>query len=111
MDNVIPVNCNGEATGAIEITVSGGTPLYTYAWSGPNGFTANTEDLSNLETGDYSLTLTDVNGCVKDYINLATITTNTAINATFNVSDISCNGLGDGAIQSTISGGTPNYTL
>ncbi len=111
VDNIVAVDCKGEATGAIEITIAGGTPIYTFAWSGPNGFTATTEDISNLEAGDYSLNLTDANGCVKNYINLATVPTNTTINATFNLSNITCNGLSDGAIQSTISGGTPNYTF
>ncbi len=80
---MIPVDCHGDATGVIEITVSGGTPLYTYLWSGPNGFTATTEDISNLEEGAYSLTISDANGCAKNYLNLATITTNPAIKANF----------------------------
>lgn len=49
--------------GAIDITVAGGTPNYTFAWTGPNGFTASTEDISNLEDGTYSVTITDGNGC------------------------------------------------
>jgi hypothetical protein len=49
--------------GAIDITVNGGTPNYTFAWTGPNGFTASTEDISNLEDGTYSVTITDDNGC------------------------------------------------
>lgn len=111
VDLVTPVNCNGETTGAIEISTSGGTPLYTYAWTGPNGFTANTEDISNLEAGVYNLNLTDGNGCVKDYPGLATVASNTAIAGSFVVSNLTCSGADDGAIQTTISGGTPNYTF
>ncbi len=110
VDNVTSVNCNGAATGAITITTLGGTPAYTFSWSGPNGFTAVTEDLSNLQAGNYNLTITDANGCIKDYINLANVSTNTSISGTFIKSDITCNGLANGAIQATISGGTPNYT-
>jgi hypothetical protein len=44
----------------IDITVSGGTPGYTFSWS--NG--ANTEDLSNLSSGTYSVFVTDANGCI-----------------------------------------------
>jgi len=47
--------------GAIDITVSGGgctAGQYTYQWSGPNGFTATTEDISGLATGWYDVTVT-----------------------------------------------------
>jgi len=51
--------------GAIDIQVTGGgAPPYTYNWTGPNGFTANTKDLTNLsDRGTYYLTVTDVFGC------------------------------------------------
>ncbi|WP_161808333.1 PKD domain-containing protein, partial [Zhouia amylolytica] len=51
-------------TGAINLTVSGGTAPYTYSWSGPNSFTANNEDISNLtEAGTYTITVEDSFGC------------------------------------------------
>lgn len=110
VDNVTNVDCNGENTGAINITPSGGTPAYSFFWSGPNGFTATIEDISNLEAGNYSLTLSDSQGCSKDFIDLVTISENTPIAANFIITDVSCNGGSDGAIDATISGGTPNYT-
>ena len=114
IDLVTHVDCNGEATGAIEITPTGGTPNYLFAWTGPNGFTAATEDISGLETGDYSLTITDDHGCTRDFINLVNITENTAITATFAVTDLNCGAplpSNDGAIDAAISGGTPGYTF
>ncbi|MEQ9187534.1 MAG: T9SS type A sorting domain-containing protein [Cryomorphaceae bacterium] len=51
------------ADGAIDITVSGGTNPYSYVWSGPNGFTATTQDIGSLEIGNYSVTVTDNNNC------------------------------------------------
>ena len=42
------VSCNGAATGSINLTVSGGTPVYQYNWS--NGSTQ--EDLINGTTGN-----------------------------------------------------------
>ena len=50
--------------GTIDLTVGGGSPNYSFSWTGPGGFTANTEDLSGLAGGTYTCTITDANGCV-----------------------------------------------
>ncbi len=47
----------------ININIAMGTPPYTYAWEGPDGFTANSEDLVGVDNGDYDVTVTDANGC------------------------------------------------
>lgn len=53
------INCFGDATGNIDISVTGGTTDYTYLWS--NGSTA--QDLSDLLAGTYQVTIMDDNGC------------------------------------------------
>ncbi len=55
--------CPGYSDGSIDITTSGGTQPYTYSWTGPNGFTSTNEDITGLSAGQYSLTITDANGC------------------------------------------------
>lgn len=49
--------------GSVNLTVNGGTMPYSYAWTGPNGYTSNVQDPANMAGGTYSVTVTDANGC------------------------------------------------
>jgi len=51
------ISCFGFQDGAVDLTVSGGTPPYSYAWSND----ANTEDISDLPAGLYIVVVTDAN--------------------------------------------------
>jgi hypothetical protein len=53
------VICNGASTGSASVVPSGGTGPYTFSWSG--GGTAATKN--NLAAGNYTVTITDANGC------------------------------------------------
>ncbi len=54
---------NGQGTGAIAVTGSGGGGNLTYSWTKNGQFFASLEDLSGLTEGTYSLVVTDGNGC------------------------------------------------
>ena len=57
---------DGDMGSAINIAVEGGTGDYDYSWTGPEGFTADTEDLTGLTTiGEYCLEVTDANDCTE----------------------------------------------
>lgn len=100
------ISCFGEHTGSINLSPSGGMAPYTFNRS--NG--ALTEDLSGLNAGNYVVTVTDANGCT--YSADFDLTEPTAALAiTSNVSQISCNGQVDGAINLDISGGTAPYSF
>ncbi|MCA1746877.1 MAG: SprB repeat-containing protein, partial [Bacteroidales bacterium] len=103
-------NCFESDNGTINVTVTGGTLPYTYIWSGPGGFSSGDEDISELAPGDYSLELSDANGCSESYPDVVTINEPSEITIAVNATNISCNGAGDGAISITASGGTPGYT-
>jgi len=113
-DLVSHVGCNGESTGAIDITPTGGTPNYIFNWTGPNGFSESTEDISGLAAGPYSLTITDAKDCSRSFPNLVTITENPPLTATFTVTDVNCGppvSSNDGTIDATIAGGSGTYTF
>ncbi len=59
--DVLVVNplCPNDATGSATASISGGTTPYTFLWS--NGATGNT--LSDVPAGNYTVQVTDANGC------------------------------------------------
>ncbi|MBK8499596.1 MAG: choice-of-anchor L domain-containing protein [Flavobacteriales bacterium] len=109
------VSCSGSSDGAIDPTVSGGSPSYTYAWSGPSGFASSSTAISGLIVGTYSLTVTDTNGCVLstpvELIAPLPIDAQLVAPAFPGGTSISCFGATDGTIDATIIGGTPGYAL
>ncbi len=51
-------------TGTITLSgPTGGTPGFTYQWTGPHSFTSTDTNLSSLDYGLYTLTITDANSC------------------------------------------------
>ncbi|HYD91131.1 MAG TPA: SprB repeat-containing protein, partial [Flavobacterium sp.] len=98
------ISCNGLTDGAVNLTVSGGTTPYGFLWS--NG--AATEDLAALASGAYTVTVTDANGCTATAS--ATVVEPASLTASAAKTDISCNGLTDGSINITVSGGITPYS-
>ena len=105
LTNVVTnVTTAGGTNGAIDITVSGGTPGYAYVWN----TAATSEDLNGLSAGTYTVTVTDTNGCVLvQNFNVSQPSLNTSM-ATV---DASCNGLADGSATVTVNSGTPPMTF
>ncbi|MCK5782799.1 MAG: SprB repeat-containing protein, partial [Flavobacteriales bacterium] len=98
------VTCNGGNDGTISINLTGGTYPDVILWS--NGNTTGT--ISNLTAGTYSITCTDVNDCIAT--NSWTITEPDAIAVSAVITNIACYGTNSGAINITVTGGTPGYT-
>ncbi|MBL7950087.1 MAG: gliding motility-associated C-terminal domain-containing protein, partial [Flavobacteriales bacterium] len=109
------LSCTGADDAAIDLNISGGIGPYTISWSGPDGFTSNTEDISGLSEGNYQAIITDANGCSATAFTTLTaptpIATNTVTSNFASGDQISCAGATDGAVDLTISGGTTPYTV
>ncbi len=105
--DLTPSACQ-EPTGAIQIEVEGGTPPYTYNWTGPGG-TYTTEDLFNVPAGSYLGVITDANGCI--LAATVELEQDTDLNLEPQVSAISCFGANDARVSLNISGGTGEITV
>ncbi len=99
----VNVLCNGQTTGSSTASVTGGSPNYTYAWS-PSG--GNAASATNLAAGNYTLTVTDANGCVQTQP--VTITQPAALTNAMTVVNVGCSVTG--SATANISGGTGPYT-
>lgn len=100
---VTNADCNGNATGGVDISVSGGTPGYTYSWSN----TATTQDISLVAAGTYTVTVQDNNACT--VTSSYTVTEPNTLSITHSSNNVTCFGLSDGSIDITANGGTTPY--
>jgi hypothetical protein len=107
LDSLIDVTCFGDTTGSIDLSVSGGTPGYTYLWSG--GSTATTEDLTGIGAGYYSVLVTDTAGCTSSLDSLW-VSEPPALSLTDSLVFALCHGDTAGEIHLSAFGGTPGYT-
>ncbi len=96
--------CHNSHDGSIVSTVSGGVPNYMYAWSSQS----SAPSISNLSGGTYTLTITDSNGCTQT--STTTIDEPQEIVNAPAITQITCFGLQNGAIQLNISGGISPYS-
>ncbi|HNY14275.1 MAG TPA: gliding motility-associated C-terminal domain-containing protein, partial [Bacteroidales bacterium] len=60
------ISCFGRNDGSISISTTSGTGPFLYSWTGPSGFTSNSNVISNLIAGSYNLHIVDANFCTND---------------------------------------------
>jgi hypothetical protein len=104
LDSVIHEKCFGENIGGIFVSVSGGTSPINFAWSN----SSTTEDLQNIAAGNYSLTVTDLNGCFQTLSQQ--VMQPDSIQITFSPVDETC-GNANGSVSANITGGINPFTL
>ncbi|MCW3806115.1 hypothetical protein [Plebeiibacterium marinum] len=98
------LQCHQEGQGEITSVVTGGTEPYSYYWSNQ----ATTPNISGVNSGSYSLTVTDANGCSvtkSTHIGITSLSISTA------VVNPTCYGGNDGEISvANVYYGTQPYT-
>ena len=98
-------SCNGQGNGAVSATVSGGTGAYSYSWSNGGSGTS----ITSLASGQYVLTVTDANGCIKS--DSATVSAPPILSASISTTQaILCAGATNGILTASATGGTSPYT-
>lgn len=97
------VVCFGDANGTANTVVAGGTPPLQYIW---NTGSTNT-NINNLSPGNYSVTVTDANGCAVSAS--VTITEPTLLQVSTTSTNVNCFGAANGTGVSSVSGGTAPY--
>lgn len=103
--NITPTNAScGSSNGSASVVVSGGTSSYSYHWN--SGQTAAT--ISNLTAGNYSVTITDHNGC--SVTAATTISTSGGVTPTMSSTNVSCYGTATGSATATVSGSGVSYS-
>lgn len=101
-----PTSCFGGMDGAITITVSGGMPPINFAWSdgGPN-----LNQRLDLLAGDYTITITDQDGC--EEVVMASVFDPNPINLSVTATNVRCNGEANGSATAVASGGGGGITF
>lgn len=100
------VDCFGSQTGTASALVAGGVPGYQYSWNTIPVKT--TSEINNIGQGNYSVTVTDANGCSQN--NQVSVTQPPAINISGIITNLKCRGDVNGAINISANGGVPPYT-
>lgn len=102
---VTPIRCKGTTKGRIRITATMGTGPFTYEWS--TGSIA--QEISNLDPGNYTVTVTDVYGCENNTQFI--INDKDKLTTKFRLEEANCGGSADGMIIANALGGTPPYSF
>ncbi|MCB0704881.1 MAG: hypothetical protein KDC34_06200 [Saprospiraceae bacterium] len=98
------VSCFGGSDGAVYIIMAGGTLPYSYTWSDDS----TDPQLLDVPAGEYSVTVTDVNGCTWmggpfEIMEPAPLSLETTVQL------VDCAGAANGRLETDVSGGTPPY--
>lgn len=104
------LNCFGDEDGYINLHISGGTPPYSIEWQGPNLHVTDVNNVSHLIAGQYTAYIKDSKECLPATTFSIEVTQPQQLKLEAEITDNKCNGLKEGSIELTVSGGTPDYS-
>jgi len=106
--SVTNVLCYGANDGAIALTITDGIAPFNYQWTGPNGFTSTSKDITGLAPGVYTVQVSDSGGCIVSQS--FTVTENTRVEPNLVVVQPTCGGQ-PGTATVSPSGGSAPYNI
>jgi gliding motility-associated-like protein len=112
------ISCYGGSNGSVKLNITGGSGIYVVTWTGPNGFTATSQDISGLTAGTYTATVKDFFGCILTPSPSFTLTQPTKLSvaatksvAIDGINNINCYGYNNGSVKLNVAGGSiGNYS-
>jgi len=107
--NVINPSCDYRNDGSIQVTVTGGTQPHSINWIGENQTWQGTETLQNIPKGNYTVKVTDSNGCLAS--KSVSLSAPTALSFAVSTNPVSCFGSSTGSLSVNPQGGTPSYSI
>ena len=93
--------CYNSSEGTVTVSASGGTSPYTYSTDGISYYPNSSGIFAGLSVGTYTFYIKDANECITS---VGATLSKSAPNASFSVTNVSCNGGGNGSI--VVSSGT-----
>ncbi|MEN9610065.1 MAG: hypothetical protein RLZZ628_879 [Bacteroidota bacterium] len=106
---ITPPTCNSLKNGSASIKVTGATPPFKYAWTGN---LSNTNAISNVGVGNYTLLVTDRNLCTFSIGLTINEPERLKIDTVRRITNnITCHGLADGQIGVRRTGGNAGRTI
>lgn len=103
---ITPPSCTDFSDGAIEVLISNGRGPYRYDWQDGAGF-VDENSLVNVAAGVYQVEVLDANLCRGNFT--FNMEDHPPLDLQFDVVDVSCFGLSDGAVDAIVGGGVGGY--
>ncbi len=101
----VPLTCDPLGTTSATVTVTGGTPPFTYLWSPTGG---NLATASGITSGNYVIYVTDANSCADSaFVNIPAVV---PVQISIGTSSVQCNLPNSGSATATVTSGNAPYT-